>query len=122
MTPAPSRIGTGSGSAEVRTTLRGARETDFWRRLQPFSRSIANRSGAADTSAVGVGDGEGGAVEGRGPSGFVEHVVVVVAEEHEVRDDGGAVGERDDVVHFAVGAVAAGISAPALISEEHGSS
>ncbi len=56
------------------------------------------RPGAADMSAVGVGDGEGGAVEGRVPAGFVHDVVVVVAEEHEVRDDGGSVGERDDVV------------------------
>jgi hypothetical protein len=54
--------------------------------------------------------------------GFVEDVVVVVAEEHEVRDHGVAGGERDDVADLAVGAVAAGISAPALIPVENGSS
>src|SRR5579862_1999286 len=48
--------------------------------------------GAADMSAVGVGDGERGAIEGRAPTQLVEHVVVVVAEEHEVVDDGAAGG------------------------------
>jgi hypothetical protein len=55
-------------------------------------------------------------------AGFVEDVVVVVAEEHEVRDRGVAVGVGDDVVDFAVGPVAAGISAPAVVSVEHRSS
>ena len=66
--------------------------------------------------AVGVGDGERGAVEGRVPVGFVQDVVVVVAEEHEVRENGVAVGEGDDVVDFAVSSVAAGISTPALVA------
>jgi hypothetical protein len=52
----------------------------------------------------------------------VEDVVVVVAEEDEVGEDGGAVGEGDGVVDFAVGSVAAGISAPAVVSVEDGPS
>ena len=71
-------------------------------------------------SAIWVGDGEGGAVERRVPSGFVEDVVVVVAQEHEIRENGGAGGPGDDVVDLAVAAVAAGISAPTLIAEEDG--
>jgi hypothetical protein len=52
----------------------------------------------------------------------VYDVVVVVAEEDEVRDHGFAIGEHGHVVDFAVGSVAAGISAPALIAVDHGSS
>ena len=97
--------------AEILVVLAAPAE-DHWRA----------RSSAADGSAVGVGDGEGGAVEGRVPARFVHDVMVEVAQEDEVHKDGGAAGEGDDVVDVAVGAVAAGISAPAAVSEQDRSS
>ena len=55
--------------------------------------------GLVDLGAVGVIDAEGGAVEGGVPSGLVHHMMVVVAEQDEVDENGlPAVLPVDDVV------------------------
>src|SRR3954452_9278361 len=70
--------------------------------------------GFGDQGAVGAGDGEGVAVEGRGPAGLVDDVMVVVAERDEVVERGGAaVFPVGDVVGDGptVGSGASGVAA-----------
>ena len=77
-----------------------------------------------DFGAVGSEDGEGVAVELRGPSGQVHDVMMMVAERHEVVEDGrSAVFPVDDVMGAgpAVGPVASGVAA-AVVTDCQGSS
>jgi hypothetical protein len=81
----------------------------------------STQGASRDLDAVGSVDGEGVAVVGGGPSGSVDDVVVVVAEQDEVGEVGGsAVFPVDDVVGVAPagGPVAAGEDAAAVAGDE----
>ena len=70
-----------------------------------------------DLGAVGAEDGEGVAVELRGPAGEVHDVMMVVAERHEIDEVGrAAVLPMDDVMGAgpAVGSAASAISTPVV--------